>query len=172
MGKKEYVIAFIDGQNLHLGVQSSGWDIDLRKFRVFLKDKFHIQEAYYFMWFLSEKEQNLYSSLQKAWFIIIFREHSANLKGKKKWNVDVDIVFEIMKKIAEREIFDQIVLVSGDGDYIRMVKYLIQKHLLKKIIFPNKKYSSLYNEIRLSYGMTLDVKDIRQKIAYKKKEVS
>lgn len=46
---KEKNIAFIDGQNLHLGVSSENWSIDLKKFRIFLKDKFQIEEAYYFL---------------------------------------------------------------------------------------------------------------------------
>jgi len=50
--------------------------------------------------------------LQRAGFIVSFREHSSALLGKKKGNVDVDIVFEIMKKIIEKEAFDKIVLVS------------------------------------------------------------
>lgn len=53
-----------------------------------------------------------------------------------------------MKNIAEKEGFDKIVLVSGDGDYIKLVKYLIEKNLLKKILFPNNKYSSLYKKIK------------------------
>ncbi|MFA7717295.1 MAG: NYN domain-containing protein [Candidatus Absconditabacterales bacterium] len=165
-------IAFIDGQNLHLGLQSEGRGIDLQRFRIFLKDKFHIKEAYYFLGFISEKEQELYSSLQKAGFIVSFREHSAALKGKKKGNVDVDIVFEAMKKIIEKEKFDKIVLVSGDGDYIKLVNYLIEKGLFKKILFPNKHYSSLYRPIQDNYGMNLSLKDIRCKIDYKKKKAS
>lgn len=167
-----YNIAFIDGQNLHLWIQSEWWDIDLKRFRIFLKDKFHIQEAYYFLWFVSEGEQGLYDSLHKAWFIVSFREHSLNLKWKKKWNVDVDIIFESMKKIIEKERFDQIVLVSGDGDYIKLVKYLIDKGLFKKILFPNKHYSSLYRLIQDNYWMNLSLKDIRYKIDYKKKKAS
>jgi hypothetical protein len=45
-----------------------------------LKDKFDVQEAYYYMGFLSDDEQNLYNNLQKAGFIVVFREHSASLK--------------------------------------------------------------------------------------------
>lgn len=170
--KRMYNIAFIDGQNLHLWIQSEGRKIDLKRFRIFLKDKFHVQEAYYFLWCVSQEEQGLYNSLQKAWFLISFREYSSNLKWKKKWNVDVDLVFELMKKIIEKERCNQMIIVSGDGDYIKLVKYLIQKNLLKKIIFPNNKYSSLYNDIKLLYGMTLSVPDIRKNLEYKKKEVS
>lgn len=170
--EKEKNIAFIDGQNLHLWISSENWKIDLKKFRIFLKDKFQVEEAYYFLWFISEDEQELYNSLQKAGFIVSFREHSSALKWKKKGNVDVDMVFGIMKKIAEKEEFDKIVIVSGDGDYIKLVKYLIEKDLLKKILFPNKKYSSLYKKIKSNYGINISIPDIGGKIEYKKKEVS
>ena len=160
-------IAFIDGQNLHLWLQSDGWKIDDKKFRIFLKDQFQVQEAYYFLGFVSEEEQELYHSLQRAGFIVSFREHSAALKWKKKWNVDVDIVFEVMKKIIENEKFDQIVLVSGDWDYIKLVDYLIKKLLLKRIFFPNKNHSSLYKKIGNKYYYYL--KDAKKKLEYKKR---
>lgn len=165
---KENNIAFIDAQNLHLGTSSENWKIDFKKFRIYLKDKFKVNEAYFFLWFLSDEEEDLYNRLQKAWFIVVFREHSSHLKGKKKWNVDVDIVFEVMKRIMEEKDFDKIVLVSGDGDYIKLVKFLIEKKLLKKILFPNKQYSSLYDNIKKEYWMNLWVKWIRKKIEYNK----
>ena len=31
-----------------------------------------------------------------------------------------------MKKLVEKEAFDRVILVSGDGDYWRMVDYLIK----------------------------------------------
>jgi uncharacterized LabA/DUF88 family protein len=167
--KKENNIAFIDAQNLHLWTKNAGWKVDDKKFRIFLKDKFNVNEAYFFLWFLSEDEQRLYSSLQKAWFIVVFREHSSQLKGKKKWNVDVDIVFEIMRRIVEEKDFDKIVLVSWDWDYIKLVNYLIEKKLLKKILFPNNEYSSLYRPIQDHYGMNLSLNDIKLRIEYKKK---
>lgn len=79
-----------------------------------------------------------------------------------------------MKRLVEEKDFDQIVLVSGDGDYIKMVKYLIGQHVFKKILFPNAKYSSLYNPIKSHYGMNLAVKEIKTKIAFTKtkKELS
>lgn len=170
--KKENNIAFIDWQNLHLWTHSEHWKINFDRFRTYLRDKFQVNEAYYFLWFISEDEQDLYNQLQKAWFIVIFREHSSQLKWKKKWNVDVDIVFEIMKRIMENKDFYKIVLVSWDWDYIKIVKYLIQKNLLKKILFPNSKYSSLYKEIKSNFWINLSLKDIKAKIEYKKKEVS
>ena len=163
-------IAFIDGQNLHLWTQSENWKIDFKKFRIYLKDKFWIKEAYYFIGFLSEDQQSLYSKLQKSWFIVLFREHHSALKWKKKWNVDVDIVFEIMKQIINEENFEKIVLVSWDWDYIKLVKFLIEKDLFKKILFTNKKYSSLYKQIQDTYSINLSLQNIRNKIEYKKRK--
>ena len=171
--KLESNIAFIDWQNLHLWTQSDGRSVDIKKFRIYLKDKFKIQEAYYFLWFLSEDQQELYSSLQKAGFIIIFRKHTELLKWKKKWNVDVDIVFSIMKRIIDKSKkiedsnFDKIVLVSWDGDYIKLVNYLVNENIFKRILFPNKNHSSLYK--KLGNKIYYNLGDIKEKIQYKKR---
>ena len=161
-------IAFIDWQNLHLGTKSEWWKIDFKRFRIYLKDKFKIEEAYLFLWFLNEEEQKLYINLQKAWFILIFREHNSHMLWKKKWNVDVDIVFEIMRKLKDENDFNKIVLVSWDWDYIKLVKYLIEIWKLEKILFPNNKYSSLYKKIAYKYWVNLSKPEIRKKIEYKK----
>ncbi len=96
--------AFIDGQNLYLGSRESGWSIDHKKFRVYLKDKYNIGEAYYFLGFINEDYQELYQNLQKSGFILSFREHSSALLGQKKGNVDSDIVFSIMRKLYENNL--------------------------------------------------------------------
>lgn len=166
---KENNIAFIDAQNLHLWTTSEKWNIDFNKFRIYLKDKFNINEAYFFLWFLDEDQQELYKNIQKAWFIIEFREHNSHMKWTKKWNVDVDIVFEVMKRLIDEDDFDKIVLVSWDWDYIKMVKYLIKKDKLKKILFPNKCYSSLYKPFKDKFWLNLSLLDIKNKIIFYKK---
>jgi hypothetical protein len=85
--------AFIDGQNLHLGTKLKGWAIDHKKFRTYLADKYNVTEAYYFLGFVSEEEQGLYDNLQKAGFILSFREHSSTLKGKKREMSTVTLYF-------------------------------------------------------------------------------
>ena len=169
MKKRENNIAFIDAQNLHLWTSSDNWKIDFKKFRVYLRDKFNVSEAYFFLWFLDDDQLDLYKNVQKAWFIVEFREHTSHLKWKQKWNVDVDIVFEVMRRLKDEKDFNNIVLVTGDGDYIKLVKYLIENNLLKKILFPNKMYSSLYNKLKNTHWMNLWVKRIKKIIEYKTK---
>lgn len=138
-------IAFIDGQNLHMGTKEGGWKVDFTKFRIYLKDKYKASEAYYFLGCNIEAQNDLYKNLQKAGFITIFKEHGSDLVTKKKGNVDTDIVFEIMKNLIDNKDFNKILIVSGDGDYKRTINYLIRKNKFKKMLFPNRKFaSSLY----------------------------
>ncbi len=39
MLKQENNYAFIDGQNLNLGIKRLGWALDFKKFRVYLREK-------------------------------------------------------------------------------------------------------------------------------------
>ena len=141
-------LAFIDGQNLHLGTSENGWKVNFKRLRVYLKENYNVDEAYYFLGYISEKEQDLYNNLQKAGYIIIFKSHNEELIAKKKGNVDTDIVFEVMRNLIDNKDFERIVLISGDGDYKKMVEYLIKKDKFSKILFPNKKFaSSLYKDL-------------------------
>lgn len=88
--------------------------------------------------------------------------------GKKKGNVDSDIIFSVMKRLYIKDDFDKIILVSGDGDYKMLIDFLIEESKLEKILFPNKKFrSSLYNQIGATYFAYLDDKDVKKKIAHK-----
>jgi uncharacterized LabA/DUF88 family protein len=80
--------------------------------------------------------------------------------GKKKGNVDSDIIFAIMKKLYNKEKFDKVILVSGDGDYRMLVDFLIEEGRFKKILFPNREFaSSLYKKItRVYYDYLINIK--------------
>lgn len=164
--KIEKNYAFIDGQNLYSGL---GWKIDYKRFRQYLKDKYRVKYAYYFLGFKGE-ESGLYEGLQQAGFILVFNLKGENLESSKKGNVDVNLTFTIMRKIIEDE-FDKVVLVSGDGDYKPVVSYLVEKDKFKKVLVPNLKYaSSLYKnhrELDKKYFACLDNPDLRKKIGYK-----
>jgi uncharacterized LabA/DUF88 family protein len=91
--------------------------------------------------------------------------------GKKKGNVDADIIFSIMKRLYTKDEFDKIVLVSGDGEYKMLVDFLIEEGRFEKILFPNRRYrSSLYKSLSHTYFSSLDDPDIKQKIENKKEK--
>ena len=160
--------AFIDGQNLHMNTKSFGWGVDLARFRVYLREKYQVETAYYFLGAVDDDQQKLYENIQKAGFILTFREHSQSMIGKKKGNVDTDIVFHVMRSIADGDKFDKIVLISGDGDYFKMVRYLIDRNKFAKLLAPNRKSaSSLYRPITPKFVDFLDQADIKRKISNK-----
>jgi uncharacterized LabA/DUF88 family protein len=166
-------LTFIDGQNLHLGttLSDNSWKISLVRFKIYLQQKYNVGDAYYFLGYTSDKEKDLYSNIQKAGFILVFKKHSEELAAKKKGNVDTEIVFQIMKKLYKKELFDKIVLVSGDGDFKMMVDFLIEENRFEKVLFPNRKNrSSLYKSFSNKFFAYLDDKDIKNKINYTKEK--
>ena len=75
-----------------------------------------------------------------------------------------------MKLLYKKELFDKIILVSGDGDYKMLVDFLIEENKFKKILFPNKYFaSSLYKKLGSEYFDYLSNESIKKKIIYKKK---
>ncbi len=170
MNEKILNIAFVDGQNLYLGTRDNGWSIDHTRFRIYLAEKYHVKEAYYFIGYMTEKERDLYRNLERAGFILLFKEHSLTLRGNKKGNVDSDIIFQLMKKLVDQEVFSKAFIVSGDGDYKKLVDYLIKKNKFGKMLFPNKQYaSSLYQVLGSEFFDCLEDRYTKGKIEYVRK---
>jgi len=134
--------AFIDSQNLNLGVKSLGWNLDFTKFRVLLKDKYKVGKAYLFIGHVPGNEK-LYTNLQESGYVIVFKptlEYKRKGKTVTKGNVDAELVLHTMLNIKK---FGKAIIVSGDGDFHCLLEYLESKNKLYKVIVPNKKYSSL-----------------------------
>ena len=135
--------AFIDSQNLNLGVRSLGWKIDYKKFRLYLKNKYNVDKAFFFI-FLVSNNQKLYTMLQSSGFILVFKptiRYFENGKETVKGNVDAELVLHA--SAIEYNNYDKAVIISGDGDFACLAEFLVEKNKLLHIITPNKKYSQL-----------------------------
>jgi uncharacterized LabA/DUF88 family protein len=163
MSGSHQAYAFIDGQNLHLSIRSQGWTLDYGAFRRYLTDKFHVSRAFYFIGFLATNA-DLYELLQREGYILIFKP-TLMVRGVLKGNVDAELVLHAM---IEYENYEQAVIVSGDGDFHCLVKYLKAKGKLGKLIVPDDtRYSSLYR----NYGSDImGVNKLRGKLELKKRE--
>jgi len=137
------IYAFIDSQNLNLGVKSLGWKLDFGKFRQYLVNKYKVKKTFLFIGFIHGNE-SLYTYLQSVGFICIFKPTLELRKNKKtvkiKGNVDAELVLHAM---IEYPRYDKAMIVSGDGDFHCLIEYLVEKGKLFKIVAPNKRYSSL-----------------------------
>ena len=133
--------AYIDGVNLHKGIASLGWMLDYNRFRVWLKEKYGVTKAYLFIGFVG-KYKNLYTRLQEAGFILVYKEVSYDNTGKVKGNCDAALVLKAVVDYYEHQ-FSQAVIVSSDGDYAELVGFLKERGVLRLLISPNDRCSYL-----------------------------
>lgn len=140
------VYAFIDSQNLNLGVQRAGWKMDWRKLRQFLANKYGVTRAYMFIGYISDNE-DMYNQLHDAGYLIVLKptiesniDDSKQAKSQVKGNIDAELVLYAMKELPN---YAKAIIVSGDGDFYCLAEYLESKKRLLHIMTPNWKYSTL-----------------------------
>jgi len=185
--KTTNVYAFIDSQNLNLGVQKAGFKMDWRRFRKFLADKYGVTKAYMFIGYMIENEQ-LYEYMHELGFLVVLKPtleitaaaHAASLaqqngqtivsvsesdvkkddKPVVKGNIDADLVLYAMKELPN---YDKAIIVSGDGDFFALVEYLAEQGKLAHIMTPNRQYSTLLKPFE-EYVIRID--QLKKELAY------
>lgn len=140
--------AFIDGNNLYLGAKLQGIELDYRVFRLFLKHELGVDKAFYFIG-RDKRNKWLYSQLQKCGFELVFKPavfYDKNGQRMMKGNVDAELVLH--SAAVEFDNYDKAIIVTGDGDFACLIKWLKDNGKLKKIITPTEKYSLLLKKYR------------------------
>lgn len=99
MHKNQNNYAFIDSQNLYLAIKELGWKLDYQRFRVYLREKYHVDKAYMFLGYVDVNHE-LYRSLQEVGFILIFRPILQKDGQPIKGNCDVD---DLKNKLAYKK---------------------------------------------------------------------
>ncbi len=130
--------AFIDSQNIHLGIRRLGWDLDWHRFRIYLKEKYAVGTAYLFIGYLPEN-QGLYRALQGYGYVLIFKQVLVPRDGKPKGNVDADLVFQAMldHPTYQRDpSYKKAVVVTSDGDFYSLVNHLYKTETLETVLSP------------------------------------
>lgn len=88
--------------------------------------------------------QPLYTRLQKDGYILIFKPTLLLKDGTVKGNVDAELVLHTMIEYTN---YNKAVIVSGDGDFHCLIKYLSEKNKLCRLLIPDQyKCSSLLRE--------------------------
>lgn len=164
---KDNNFAFIDSQNLNMGVKSLGWLLDFKKFRVYLKEKYGVSVAYLFIGYVLENS-DMYTSLQKAGFILKFKPVLPNKDGSHKGNIDADLVVQAMIDCFENN-FDKAVIVTSDGDFYSLVAYLYDHNRLKTVMSPYYKNCSTLLK-KTAKEKIIFIHNLKKKMGYKKKK--
>jgi len=137
------IYVFIDSQNLNMAIQDLGWKLDFKKFIKFLKDKYKVEKVFLFIGYV-EKYEKMYESLRNYGYEIIHKPTLQYSNGTIKGNCDAELVLQCM---LEYKNFNQAIIVSGDGDFHCLLKYLKEQGKLFKLGIPDKNdYSALLKE--------------------------
>jgi uncharacterized LabA/DUF88 family protein len=159
------VYAFIDSQNLNLGVQSEGWKLDFKKFRLYLKNKYNVSKAYLFIGQVPGSE-SMYQSLNDAGFEIVFKptlQYKKDGKTETKGNVDAELV--LYAAAVTYSDYDKAIIVTGDGDFYCLIEFLEDREKLLKLLVPNNHYSSL---LRPFSNRTIRIDHLKDALQLKK----
>jgi uncharacterized LabA/DUF88 family protein len=114
-----------------------------------------------------EGNTDLYTTLQSAGFICIFRPTLKYKDGTVKGNCDAELVLQAMIDFDE---YHKAILVTGDGDFHCLVKYLIEKEKLEAVIIPNRfKFSALLKFQSFRTFLRF-LNDLKEKLGYKKEK--
>ena len=162
--------AYIDNQNLYLATKRAPepWTVDMKRFRVYLREKYKVERAYLFMGAYEDKYKDLYDKYLSFGYELRFRQHLESIKSKKKGNVDTDVVFQMLFDSFYEDQFDKVILVSGDGDYFKTVQHLLKINRLERVLLPSRKNaSSLYKALAENRKALLDRTDVKRKIKRK-----
>lgn len=169
--------AFIDSQNLNLGVQKAGWKMNWRRLREWLRDEYGVTHAYMFIGYMSENE-TLYQQMYDHGFLVVLKPTleivQVERPGEKpkddkekvpvKGNIDADLVLHAMKELPN---YDKAIIVSGDGDFYGLAEYLEKQGKLMHIMTPNSHYSSLLKQFD---KFILNLDNHRNELRYRVKQ--
>lgn len=161
------VFTFIDSQNLNLSIKDQGWELDFKRFYVYLKEKYHATRIFLFIGFI-QKNVRLYNYLSSVGYILIYKpilvvKDTHHIKG----NVDAELVLQAM---IEFDQYNKAIIVSGDGDFHCLINYLRKKNKLEVVIVPNRKK---YSQLLLSFSKYLRfMNDLREKLGKKNGSVA
>ena len=143
--KQQNNYAFIDGNNLYLGAKSQNIELDYGKLRKYLRSKLKVRKAFLFIGYDAHNTP-LYNMLQSYGYILIFKPtipYTDEMTGERTMKGNVDAVLVLYSSAIEFKNYDKAVIISSDGDFACLMRFLMDADKLTKIITPTQKYSKL-----------------------------
>lgn len=160
------VITYIDGANLHKGLDYLGWKLDYRRFRSWIRQKFGVTTARLFIG-LMQRHAGLYTFLQDAGYQLVFKEIIFDGNGKAKGNCDADLVLSAVRDFFELNP-SGVILVSSDGDYAPLIKFWQEKGVDCTVLSPAMKDRCSILLKRTGVSIVC-LGDVRHKLEYVRK---
>ncbi|MFX1450809.1 MAG: NYN domain-containing protein [Promethearchaeota archaeon] len=162
----ERIVIFIDNSNIFKGFRKYGIKANYEKLKDIIKQDRELKKIFLYegaIYPMSPEKKKWYKDLSnKSGYIIRASFDKMAFNGAIEKKVDIRIAIDIVS-LAYENIFDTAVLVSGDGDFVPVVKKV--KDLNKGVELWAFRYS-LANTLReeLEQGKIFYLDDILDKI--------
>jgi uncharacterized LabA/DUF88 family protein len=163
---------FIDGSNFHATIKTLGFEVDYERFLSIFKAQGRLVRAYYYT---ALPEDNDYSPLRKVadWldyngYTMVTkytREFTDKDTGRKrvKGNMDMELALDMLKLAPH---IDHVILVSGDGDFCRLIKEIQDMGIRVTVISTIKSRPPLMADVlRRQTDDFVDVADLKPVIS-------
>jgi uncharacterized LabA/DUF88 family protein len=132
---------YIDGANLKKGVEFLDHEINYVKLFLWLKKKYKAEKVIIFLGYIKKLEP-FYESLRDIGYVIIFKEtfFEGNIL---KANCDAELILNCVSDFYKKE-YTNAIVITGDGDFSCLVKFLEQENALARVVSPNIKRCSVF----------------------------
>ncbi len=131
---------YIDGNNLYKSAKELGFEIDYKKFRGWLRQKFNANNVYLFIGLVPERVK-FYEYLQSCGYILVFKQ-TVSVGEKIKGNCDAELVLKTVSDFYTKS-FTSCILITGDGDFGCLVEFLKENKVLNCVISPDENKCSI-----------------------------
>ena len=131
---------YIDGNNLYRSAKELGFEIDYKKFRGWLRQKYSASNIYLFIGLVPERVK-FYEHLQSCGYILVFKQ-TVSVGEKIKGNCDAELVLKTVSDFYTKA-FSKCILITGDGDFGCLVEFLKENNSIEAVLAPDKNKCSI-----------------------------
>ncbi|MFO1048351.1 MAG: NYN domain-containing protein [Geminicoccaceae bacterium] len=165
------VAVFIDGANLYQAAKALGFDIDYKRLLLTLAYDCRFVRAYYYTALLDEQEYSpirpLVDWLDYNGYTMVTKplKEFTQATGRRKYkgNMDVEITVDVMEMSGH---VDHVVLISGDGDFRRLVEAVQRRGVRVTVISTIRTQPPMVaDELRRQADYFLDLSELQGSIA-------
>lgn len=164
------IALFIDGPSLHATARTLGFDIDYRRLLAEFQSRGSLVRAFYYTALIEDQE---FSSIRPLIDWLDYNGYTVVTKAAKefiddggrrrvKGNMDVELTVDAME-FAEH--IDQMVLLSGDGNFRRLVE-VVQRHGVRVTVISTvaSQPPMVADELRRQADAFIDLVELQSKI--------
>ncbi len=167
----ERFAVFIDGANLYQTAKALGYDVDYRRLLEVFSGCGRLLRAYYYTALLDEQEYSpirpLVDWLDYNGYTMVtkpLKEFSQGAGRRKfKGNMDVELAVDVMEVAGT---VDHVVLMTGDGDFRRLVEAVQRRGVKVSVISTIKTQPPMIaDELRRQADFYIELADLTEHIA-------